>query len=237
MKTLPLLIAGLTLFSSLAPLHSAEPPKKLLVVTITAGYRHSSIPTGERIIAQLGKDSGAYTCDFVQQPESKAPMTAPRRPPALKADATEAEQAAYKTVQEKYASDMKAYDAAIVGWLGPTLTKLSPDSLKNYDGVVFISTTGNLPIPDRAGFLNWIKSGKAFIGLHGASDTFHGWTDFTEMVGGEFDYHGPQLDVECLNADPKHPATAHLPKVWPIPQEEIYQFKNYDRTKVHELLV
>jgi type 1 glutamine amidotransferase len=56
------------------------------------------------------------------------------------------------------------------------------------------------------------------------------------MIGGEFDHHDAQLDVEVLNQDPKHPATAHLPQTWPIPQEEVYQFKNYDASKVHELL-
>ena len=41
-------------------------PKKLLVVSTTTGFRHSSIETGEKILAQLAKDSGAFTVDFVQ---------------------------------------------------------------------------------------------------------------------------------------------------------------------------
>jgi type 1 glutamine amidotransferase len=40
-----------------------------------------------------------------------------------------------------------------------------------------------------------------------------------------------------LNQDPQSPATAHLGKSWTITQEEIYQFKNYDPTKMHELLI
>jgi len=238
MKTIPLLIAGITLLSSLAPLQAAETPKKLLVVTVTGGYRHASIPTGERIVEQLGKESGLYTVDYVRQPEGKQPV-APK-PVVLKSDATEAERATFKVAQEKFAADMAVFEAAQPLWenqLKAALVKLSPNSLKNYDGVVFISTTGDLPIPDREGFLAWIKSGKAFIGLHGASDTFHGWTEFAEMIGGEFDHHDAQLDVECLNQDAKHPATAHLPLTWPIPQEEVYQFKNYDASKVHELLI
>ena len=43
-------------------------PKKLLVVTTTSSFRHSSIPTAEKILAQLAKDSGEFTVDFVQQP-------------------------------------------------------------------------------------------------------------------------------------------------------------------------
>jgi hypothetical protein len=30
-------------------------PKKLLVVTVTKGFRHSSIPTAEKVLAELGK--------------------------------------------------------------------------------------------------------------------------------------------------------------------------------------
>ena len=43
--------------------------------------------------------------------------------------------------------------------------------------------------------------------------------------------------MECLNEDPQNPATAHLGQTWTIQQEEIYQFKNYDATKVHDLLI
>ena len=50
-------------------------------------------------------------------------------------------------------------------------------------------------------------------------------------------HHGKQVPVDCLNQDPSNPATAGLPKVWHISQEEIYQFKNYDPTKVHDLLI
>jgi type 1 glutamine amidotransferase len=207
-----ILIAGL----AVTTLQAA--PKKILVVTTTTGFRHSSIPTSEKILADLAKESGAFTVDFVHQPDGK--------PAALKKDASDEEKAAFKTAQTQWEEKLKQ-----------ALQKLSPDSLKNYDAVAFVSTTGDLPIPDTAGFLNWIKSGGAFIGIHAASDTFHGWPDFIAMLGGEFAHHGPQVSVECLNEDPQHPATAHLGKTWTIKQEEIYQFKNYDPAKVHDLLI
>jgi len=116
-----------------------------------------------------------------------------------------------------------------------TLQKLSPDNLKNYDGVVFVSTTayGPLPLPDAPGFFKWLKAGHAFIGLHAASD-IHGWPEYTDMIGGEFLHHGKQVGVVCLNQDPANPATASLPKAWTIQQEEIYQFTNYTPAKVHD---
>jgi type 1 glutamine amidotransferase len=192
-------------------------PKKLLVVTTTTGFRHSSIPTLEKILTQLGESSGEFTVDFVHQP--------PGKPRDVGRNATDDEKAAHKTAEAAWEDTLKI-----------ALQKLSPESLKDYDGVVFASTTGDLPIPDKQGFLDWIKAGHAFIGIHAASDTLHGWPGYIDMLGGEFMHHGAQVSVDCINADPSNPATANLPKVWTIQQEEIYQFKNYDTNKVHDLL-
>jgi type 1 glutamine amidotransferase len=194
-------------------------PKKLLVVTTTTGFRHSSIPTAEKILSQLAQTSGEFTVEFVEQPPGHPAVGFP---PKLKPDASDAD---------------KAAEAKWNAALSAVLQKLSPENLKNYDGVIFASTTGDLPIPDKQGFLDWIKAGHAFIGIHAAADTFHGWPGYAEMLGGEFKHHGPQVSVDCLNQDPENPATARLPAVWTISQEEIYQFKNYDATKVHELLI
>ena len=198
-------------------------PKKLLVVTTTTGFRHSSIPTLEKLLSQLAPNSGEFTVDFVQQPPGHAATGFPAK---LKKDATPEEKA--------------AFDAAETAWnekLNTELKKLSPENLKNYDGVVFASTTGDLPLPDKQGFLDWIRAGHTFIGIHAAADTFHGFPEFIAMLGGEFAHHGKQTDVECLNQDAANPATAHLGKAWTIQQEEIYQFKNYDATRVHDLLI
>jgi type 1 glutamine amidotransferase len=212
-----LLFILLTVGGSLQITHAADAPKKLLIVTTTTGFRHSSIPTLEKVLAQLGKDSNAFTADYIHQPPGQ---------PNLKRNATDEEKAAFKEADAKWLESLKS-----------ALQKLSPDNLKNYDGVVFASTTGELPIPDPQGLLDWIKAGHAFIGIHAASDTFHHWPGFIDMIGGEFDHHGAQLGVECLNRDPAFPANAALSQTWAISQEEIYQFKNYDPAKVHELLI
>jgi len=213
-----LLTALLSLQTAL-PLAAADAPKKLLVVTTTSGFRHSSIPTLEKTLAQLAKDSGEFTVDFVRQPPGHAVTGFPSK---LKPDASDAD---------------KAVETAWNEQLKTALQKLSPESLKNYDGVIFASTTGDLPVPDPQGLLDWVKAGHAFIGIHAASDTFHKWPGYIDMLGGEFDHHGAQVGVECLNEDPSHPANAAIGKTWAITQEEIYEFKKYDPTKVHELLI
>lgn len=198
---------------------SKSAPKKLLAVSVTTAFRHTSIPNLEKMLGELGTNSGEFTVDYVQQP---AGMGGARPGP----NATPEQRQAYTEAQAK------GREA-----LTNALQKLSPENLKNYDAVVFVSTTGELPIPDPQGFLDWIKAGHAFIGIHAASDTFHRWPGYLEMLGGEFDHHGQQLSVDCLNQDTNNPATASLPPVWTIAQEEVYQFKNYDPAKVHELLI
>src|SRR5271169_2267250 len=93
-----------------ASLHAE--PKKLLVVTTTTGFRHSSIPTAEKILAQLAQSSGEFTVDFVEQP--------PGKPASLKKDASDADKAAYNTAEAAWEETLKT-----------ALQKLSPDSLKN----------------------------------------------------------------------------------------------------------
>lgn len=187
----------------------SKSPKHVLVVTTTTGFRHSSIETAEKIIAQLGARSGDFTVDYAR--------VSPNAPELKGADG--------KLDKAKYEATIKAVLAE----------KLSVAALKQYDAVIFANTTGDLPIPDLAGFLNWIRSGKAFVGMHAASDTFHGFPVFTEMVGGEFKTHGPQVSVDAINLNPDCAACQHLPATWTV-FDEIYQFKNYDRTKVHDLL-
>ena len=167
-------------------------PKKLLVVTATQGFRHSSIPLAEKILAGLGETSGIFTVDYARG-----------------------------------GADGKGSEDIVA--------KMSKDALKNYDGVIFANTTGDLPIPDREAFMEWIKSGKAFIGMHSASDTFHGFRPFIDMIGGEFLTHEAQVGVDCINQDPHHPATKHLGARYSI-FDEIYILKSFHREKVHGLL-
>ena len=164
-------------------------PKKLLVVTVTKGFRHSSIATAEKILGQLAESSGEFTVDYVRTDEEMA-------------------------------------------------TKMTAGALKHYDGVIFANTTGDLPLPDKEAFLNWIKSGKAFIGMHSATDTFRGHKpldSYTEMIGAEFKAHHAQAEVDCINQDPKNPACAHLPATWHV-KDEIYLMNGFERSKVHGLL-
>lgn len=226
----PLLLAGALALLSIVPAFAA--PKKLLVVSVTMAFRHSSIETGENVIAELARQSGDFTVDFVRQPAGAPKLVfPPRRQPGQ-------DEAEFQAAQKKFEADDAAYKAGLATWLPrarEALQALSPENLKRYDAVLFCSTTGDLPLPDKEAFVRWVAEGHAFIGIHAATDTFHGFPEFVKMIGGEFLTHGPQVEVDCLKDDPAHLATKHLPEPWTL-FDEIYQFKNYERSAVHQLL-
>ena len=103
---------------------AADEAKNLLVVTVTKGFRHSSIPTAEAVLGSLAERHGGIKVDYARRDEELS-------------------------------------------------ERLSPEALQRYDAVVFANTTGELPLPDKEAFIEWVRSGKGFVGMHSASDTFH----------------------------------------------------------------
>jgi uncharacterized protein len=101
---------------------------------------------------------------------------------------------------------------------------LTPGALADVAGVVFANTTGNIGIPDLEGFLAWIASGRGFVGVHSASDTYHDAPAFIDMLGNEFDTHGKQTEVDAVVEGPGHPAVGHLGSRYRV-FDEIYRFK------------
>ncbi len=201
-------------------------PKKVLLVTTTTGFRHSSIPTGEKIIQKLGKESGLFTVDLCGQPPNRPSQPKPPK------DADEERKA-------RHNEEMAAYDEASAAWqtqLKKNLEMLGLESLRKFDAVIFANTTGDLPIPDRDAFLQWVKDGHGFIGIHSASDTYHGFRPYLDMLGAEFETHGAQVRVDAINQDMQCAACKHLGEKFGV-FDEIYIFKNFDRSRVHGLLM
>ena len=229
------------------PSHAAE-PKRVLVCTVTTGFRHGSIPYAEKTLEKLAKESGAYTVvGFVQQPDIQVPQ-APRKPKDLTAEADEG-------AKKRYANDLKKYEAEMAKWtpevqkaanetkaqfdvaVKKSLERLSPANLaaEKIDGVIFANTTGELPLPDRDGFIKWIEAGHAFMGMHSASDTFHPFRGYIDMLGGEFETHKAQVPAALISGDAAHPANAGIGESWNLVQEEMYHIKSQDRSKVRSL--
>lgn len=229
--------------------HAAE-PKKVIVCTVTTGFRHSSIPFAEATLQKLADETKAYTIvEYVRQPDVKVPQK-PRKPKDLAPNADDG-------AKKRYENDMKKYDAEMAKWtpevdaaakeaqrkldegIKAALQALSPAHLaeKKIDGVIFANTTGDLPLPDKEGFIKWVEDGHAFMGMHSASDTFHQFDGYKAMIQAEFKTHGKQVPADLVAADTKHPANGKIGEKWNIEQEEMYEFKDgsHDRAKVHAL--
>ena len=125
----------------------------------------------------------------------------------------------------------------------------TPEGIAKYDGFVFY-TTGDLTTPgvDKnppmpAGgkelLLDAIHGGKAFIGIHVASDTFLSSPDhfadlgdkadpYIKMVGGEFIWHGQQQKARVFCSDPKFPGFADVKDGFEL-LEEWYSFKHLSK--------
>jgi type 1 glutamine amidotransferase len=115
--------------------------------------------------------------------------------------------------------------------------RITGEQLKRFDAVVFLNTTGELPVTEegKAAFLAWLRGGKAFIGMHSATDTFYRWPEFGKMIGGYFDGHPWHQKVTVKVEDTEHPATRHLGSSFEI-TDEIYQFREWSREGKHVLL-
>lgn len=118
-------------------------------------------------------------------------------------------------------------DVATVNW-----ATLNAD----YDAVAFC-TTGELPMtePDRQAIIDFTRSGKAFVGIHNATDTFYKWEPYGEMIGGYFNGHPWHQEVGLIVADPDHPSTRPLPASFRM-HDEIYVHRNWSPEKTHVLM-
>ncbi len=160
-------------------------PARVLVVSVTKGYRHDSIPALEQLVGDIGSKSGAFSVRYV------------------------------RTDQD--------------------LADLSPAVLAGYDGAVFASTTGDLPLPNREAFVSWVEAGHGFVGIHAATDTYPGFPGYIDMIGGQFLRHGKQVEVEAVVRDAKHPSSKGLAPTFKV-FDEIYEFQKFDPARSHVVL-
>lgn len=102
------------------------------------------------------------------------------------------------------------------------------DELKDYDLVIFLSTTGDvLNEQQQQAFEAYIRNGGNFMGIHSASDTEYDWPWYGGLVGAYFDSHPSVQTAELKVEDNGHPATAHLQSTW-TRRDEWYNFKDFD---------
>lgn len=117
------------------------------------------------------------------------------------------------------------------------------DNLAKYRVLVLVSNSTDPKKPESEWFVGakrealqgFLKAGKGVIGVHAASDSHYNWGWYGQMIGGYFERHPkgtPKGTVTVV--DPKHPATAKLPRTLER-NDEWYYYKDFDPT-VHVLV-
>ncbi|MBR0696951.1 ThuA domain-containing protein [Bradyrhizobium lablabi] len=107
-------------------------------------------------------------------------------------------------------------------------SEFSAERLERYAAVMFY-TSGELPMSasEKTALLDFVRSGGGFIGIHSATDTFYGWPDYLDLIGGYFNGHPWHQAVTIEVVDPGDPLVAFLGSALQF-EDEIYQISDFD---------
>ena len=116
------------------------------------------------------------------------------------------------------------------------LSIFTPEKLRVFAALIFF-TTGELPMTDRQklAFLDFVRGGKGFVGIHSAADSFYHWAEYLTLIGGYFNDHPWHQTVTIEIADHSNPIVAFLGSSLSI-ADEIYQISDFDYSHAHVLL-
>ena len=90
------------------------------------------------------------------------------------------------------------------------LSALEAPNLDPYDLIVFYYTVGEITDAQKNGLLNWVASGKGYVGIHSAADSFRECPEYRAMVGGWFVTHPHFREYQVSVVDAEHPITEGL---------------------------
>jgi len=110
------------------------------------------------------------------------------------------------------------------------------EKLEDIDVLIFLNTSGDvLNEEEQEAFKRFIKSGKGYVGIHGASSTEKDWDWYTQLVGRMFVIH-PVIQTGQLDIlDRNFPGMEKLPDNW-YWTEEWYEFGEQKVDKLNYLI-
>jgi type 1 glutamine amidotransferase len=116
------------------------------------------------------------------------------------------------------------------------VSEFSSENLERYAAVMFY-TSGELPMSaaQKLALVDFVRSGRAFIGVHSATDTFYTWPDYLDLIGGYFNGHPWHQAVTIEVVDAGDPMVAFLGNSLKL-DDEIYQISDFDHRGSHVLL-
>lgn len=171
-------------------------PRKILIFSRTAGFRHGSIPVGIKAISMLGDKTGAFTA-LATEDES---MFEPEK--------------------------LKVFDAVfMLNTTGNCFRSTQPKDKEKGKDKKQADDDAQREERLKKSLEDFVASGKGLIGVHSATDTYHNWKAYNKMMGGTFAGHPWHQKVPVKNLDPTHPVNAAFDgKDFEI-TDEIYQFR------------
>ncbi len=101
---------------------------------------------------------------------------------------------------------------------------------------VVVYTTGlddQLTAPRENGLLGFVKSGRGFVGIHSAADSFKGSQAYIEMIDGQFLTHPDHIEFKVDIVDSDHYITTRMPDI--TIYDEMYHLTKHDPSKVRLL--
>jgi uncharacterized protein len=115
-------------------------------------------------------------------------------------------------------------------------SEFSTENLERYAAVMFY-TSGEIPMngAQKMALLNFVRSGRGFIGVHSATDTFYTWPDYLDLIGGYFNGHPWHQSVTVEVIDRSDPLVAFHGNSLQF-EDEIYQISDFDYRGSHVLL-
>jgi hypothetical protein len=149
------------------------------------------------------------------------------------------ERVLYFTYSAGYRHDVIPLSEAILTQLGKNsgafeviatedMSEFSTGNLERYAAVMFY-TTGEIPMSrvQKAALLKFVRSGRGFLGVHSATDTFYAWPDYLDLIGGYFNGHPWHQVVTIEVTDAADPLVAFLENSLQL-NDEIYQISDFD---------
>jgi type 1 glutamine amidotransferase len=117
------------------------------------------------------------------------------------------------------------------------LSALADSRLVNYDVVMFALTSGELALSaaQKSALVEFVGSGRGFIGIHSASDTLYDWPEYGHLVGAYFKEHPWTQHADVVVEDQSHLSVSGLGARFSI-LEEFYTFRDNPRGRVQVLL-
>ena len=120
-----------------------------------------------------------------------------------------------------------------------------PETLKQFDAVIMVNTTGELFRPKKwpadpeekaaaeareerlkQSLVDFVKNGKGLAGTHSATDTYKNWKEYNDMMGGAFAGHPWHMEVPVRLLDTAHPLNKVFAGQGFTVRDEIYQFRD-----------